>query len=169
MTLISALKAAGDFIETAKDKHGTTFGRDVLKIIDAALAGHEGIARNRDDLILKGLRASCADVCSFATAGVPSSGCGGNCKRELNDFLDEDVRNMRCVIDALEAEHVETDIAMVELLKAARLERDRVKADLAHANQKLTEANDARRILADDLVKLSRGSRLADAKSEKGA
>jgi hypothetical protein len=153
---IVALKAAADFIEGLQDRLGATFGRDILKTIDAALAVHEGIARNRDDLVLKGLRASCADVCSYATANVPSSGCDGKCRRELSDWLGDDVRNMRAVIDALEVEHVETDIAMVELLKQARIERDQARKDVAHAHQKLIESNDARQLLADELVSFSK-------------
>jgi hypothetical protein len=43
--MVDALKAAGDFIEQRQDTYGTTFGKDILKIIDNALAKAPGGAK----------------------------------------------------------------------------------------------------------------------------
>lgn len=55
-----------------------------------------------DDVIgratLAALRASCADVCSYAVNGAPGTGCHGECKR--GDWGDDEIKNMRVAVKA---------------------------------------------------------------------
>lgn len=47
---------------------------------------------------LAALRASCADVCSYAVNGAPGTGCYGECKR--GDWGDDEIKNMRVAVKA---------------------------------------------------------------------
>ena len=52
------------------------------------------------DAVLAALRGSCSHVCSYATPHAPGSGCGGVCKRSLNDFDNEEIQNMTIALRA---------------------------------------------------------------------
>lgn len=55
---------------------------------------------SESDLLLLALRASCADVCSYAVQGTPAS-CYGQCRRKLSDFDPGEVSNMQAVVSAV--------------------------------------------------------------------
>lgn len=61
-------------------------------------------AHPKDDLVLRALRASCADVCSFAAPNAHGTGCHGECHRDLADFNQDEIRNMQAVVQSLTAQ-----------------------------------------------------------------
>lgn len=75
------------------------------------------------------------------------------------DVLRKEIADLNEVIVHVQG----SDIAMTELLAKARTERDQARADYAHAHQKLIEANNARQVLSDDLVRLSKSDSGEDA------
>lgn len=71
------------------------------------------------EAVLAALRGSCSHVCSYATPHAPGSGCGGVCKRSLNDFDNEEIQNMTIALRAADAARAVPDEEVVDMLERA--------------------------------------------------
>ncbi|MCR6734486.1 MAG: hypothetical protein NVV83_10560 [Afipia sp.] len=67
-----------------------------------ALSQQPVAVADREAILLAALRASCAEVCSYATPHAPGSGCYGDCRsKKLSDFDSDSVSNMRAVVNTI--------------------------------------------------------------------